>query len=49
MVIVGQAADFAPALDRFGPVTVISPEGEIKAQFPDTRDGPKGAPRGPIQ
>ncbi len=49
VVIVGQAADFAPALDRFGPVTVISPEGEIKAQFPDKRDGPKGAPRGPIQ
>lgn len=49
VVIVGQAADFAQALDRFGPVTVISPGGKIKAQFEDKRTGPTGAPRGPIQ
>jgi hypothetical protein len=49
VVIVGQAADFAPSLDQFGPVTVVSPDGEIKARFPDKRTGPTGAQRGPIQ
>jgi zinc protease len=49
VVIVGQAADFAPALAKYGPVTVVSPDGEIKAQFPDERTGPTGAQRGPIQ
>lgn len=49
VVIVGQAADFAPSLDRFGPVTVISPDGEVKARFEDKRAGPTGATRGPIQ
>ncbi len=49
VVIVGQAADFAPSLNRFGPVTVISPDGEVKARFEDKRTGPTGATRGPIQ
>jgi zinc protease len=49
VVIVGQAADFAPSLSEFGPVTVVSPDGEVKAQFPDKRTGPTGAQRGPIQ
>jgi hypothetical protein len=48
-VVVGQAADFAPDLAQFGPVTVVSPDGEIKAQFDDERTPPAGAPRGPIQ
>jgi predicted Zn-dependent peptidase len=48
VVIVGQAADFAQSLDRFGPVTVISPDGEIKAQFEDQRPADTGASRGPI-
>ena len=51
MVIVGQAADFAQSLQQFGPVTVVSPDGDLKAKFEDKR--PKssgaGAPRGPIQ
>ena len=33
VVIVGQAADFAESLREFGPVTVVSPEGEVKAKF----------------
>jgi zinc protease len=49
VVVVGQAADFAPDLAQFGPVTVVSPDGEIKAQFDDERTPPAGAPRGPIQ
>ena len=49
VVIVGQAADFAPSLGQFGPVTVVSPDGEVKARFEDERTGPKGAPRGPVQ
>jgi len=48
LVVVGQAADFAPALAKFGPVTVVSPDGEIKAEFPDQRSGPTGAQRGPM-
>ncbi len=48
VVIVGQAADFAQSLDRFGPVTVISPDGEIKAEFEDQRPDTSGASRGPI-
>jgi len=34
VVVVGQAADFAQSLREFGPVTVVSPDGEIKAKFP---------------
>ena len=49
VVIVGQAADFAPSLAKFGPVTVVSPDGEVKAQFEDQRTGTSGASRGPIQ
>jgi zinc protease len=49
VVIVGQAADFAPSLAKFGPVTVVSPDGEVKARFEDERTGPAGAPRRPIQ
>jgi predicted Zn-dependent peptidase len=50
VVIVGQAADFAQSLQQFGPVTVVSPDGEIKAKFEDKRPdaGATGAPRGPI-
>ena len=50
VVIVGQAADFAQSLQRFGPVTVVSPDGEVKAKFKDKRPKPaaSGAPRGPI-
>jgi predicted Zn-dependent peptidase len=50
VVVVGQAADFAQSLQQFGPVTVISPDGEIKAKFEDKRPKPSssGAPRGPI-
>jgi hypothetical protein len=48
-VVVGQAADFAQSLAEFGPVTVVSPDGEVKAQFKDERTGGTGAPRGPIQ
>ncbi len=48
VVIVGQAADFAASLDQFGPVTVISPDGEVKARFEDKRTGDTGATRGPI-
>ncbi len=50
VVIVGQAADFAESLQRFGPVVVISPDGELKAKFEDERPKPStsGAPRGPI-
>ncbi len=33
IVIVGQAADFAESLQEYGRVTVVSPDGEIKAQF----------------
>lgn len=51
VVIVGQAADFAQSLQRFGPVTVVSPDGEVKAKFEDERPkaGTSGAQRGPIQ
>jgi len=51
VVIVGQAADFARSLEQFGPVTVVSPDGEVKARFEDKRPnaGAAGAPRGPIQ
>jgi len=50
VVIVGQAADFAQSLQQFGPVTVVSPGGEVKARFEDKRPnaGATGAPRGPI-
>jgi predicted Zn-dependent peptidase len=50
VVIVGQAADFAQSLQQFGPVTVVSPDGEIKAKFDDKRPnaGATGAQRGPI-
>jgi predicted Zn-dependent peptidase len=50
VVIVGQAADFAQSLQQFGPVTVVSPDGEVKAKFEDKRPnaGATGAPRGPI-
>jgi predicted Zn-dependent peptidase len=50
VVIVGQAADFAQSLQQFGPVTVVSPDGEVKAKFEDKRpkSGATGAPRGPI-
>ena len=37
VVIVGQAADFAQTLQVFGPVTVVSPDGEVKARFEDER------------
>ena len=37
VVIVGQAADFAESLQQFGPVTVVSPDGEVKAKFEDKR------------
>ena len=33
VVVVGQAADFAESLKRFGPVRVIAPDGEVKARF----------------
>lgn len=36
VVVVGQAADFAESLREYGPVTVVSPEGEVKARFPAT-------------
>jgi hypothetical protein len=51
VVIVGQAADFAQSLQEFGPVTVVSPDGELKAKFEDKRPkaGSSGAQRGPIQ
>jgi len=50
VVIVGQAADFAKSLQQFGPVTVVSPDGEVKARFEDQRPnaGATGARRGPI-
>ncbi len=37
VVVVGQAADFARSLTPFGPVTVVSPDGEVKARFEDAR------------
>jgi zinc protease len=49
VVIVGQAADFAQSLAQFGPVTVVSPDGEVKARFKDERNPATGARRGPIQ
>ncbi|MFW2386969.1 MAG: M16 family metallopeptidase [Polyangiales bacterium] len=51
VVIVGQAADFAQSLQQFGPVTVVSPDGEVKARFEDKRPnlGASGAQRGPIR
>ncbi|MBT8470802.1 MAG: hypothetical protein KJN97_18800, partial [Deltaproteobacteria bacterium] len=51
VVIVGQAADFAQSLQQFGPVTVISPDGELKAKFEDERpkSSGSGARRGAIQ
>jgi predicted Zn-dependent peptidase len=50
VVIVGQAADFAQSLQQFGPVTVVSPDGEVKARFDDKRPnvGAPGAKRGPM-
>ncbi|MGB8329223.1 MAG: pitrilysin family protein [Polyangiales bacterium] len=50
VVVVGQAADFARSLQEFGPVTVLSPDGEVKARFEDKRPKPSaaGAQRGPI-
>lgn len=36
IVVVGQAADFAESLRAYGPVTVVSPEGEVKARFEAT-------------
>jgi predicted Zn-dependent peptidase len=50
VVVVGQAADFARSLEQFGPVTVVSPDGEIKAKFEDKRPkaGATGALLGPI-
>ena len=54
VVVVGQAADFAESLRQFGPVTVVSPEGEVKAKFsPQPRStgakpSPKGASTPPI-
>lgn len=50
VVIVGQAADFARSLQEFGPVTVVSPDGELKAKFDDKRPnaGATGAQRFPI-
>ncbi len=48
VVIVGQAADFAQSLDQFGPVTVVAPDGEIKARFDDARSRGTGAAPGPI-
>jgi predicted Zn-dependent peptidase len=50
VVIVGQAADFARSLQEFGPVTVVSPDGEVKAKFDDKRPnaGATGAQRFPI-
>ena len=49
VVIVGQAADFAESLGQFGPVTVVSPDGEVKARFDDRRAGTVGARRGTVQ
>jgi predicted Zn-dependent peptidase len=49
VVIVGQAADFAPSLGQFGPVTVVSPDGEVKARFKDERTTGTGAARRPVQ
>jgi predicted Zn-dependent peptidase len=50
VVIVGQAADFARSLQEFGPVTVVSPDGELKAKFEDKRPnaGATGAHRDAI-
>ena len=48
VVIVGQAADFAQWLQQFGPVTVVSPDGEVKAEFADERPATQGARRGSI-
>ena len=41
---------FAQSLQQFGPVTVVSPDGEVKAEFDDKRPnvGATGAKRGPI-
>lgn len=44
VVIVGQAADFAESLRVFGPVTVISPEGEVKAKFSEQPPRGSGQP-----
>jgi zinc protease len=49
VVVVGQAADFARSLAEFGPVTVVSPDGEVKARFKDERTGGTGAPGDLIQ
>ncbi|MCZ6807261.1 MAG: pitrilysin family protein [Deltaproteobacteria bacterium] len=54
VVIVGQAADFAESLRQFGPVTVVSADGEVKAKFSaqprrtGAEPSPKGAPTAPI-
>ena len=34
VVVVGQAADFAQDLRKFGPVKVVAQDGEVKAKFP---------------
>jgi predicted Zn-dependent peptidase len=49
VVVVGQAADFAASLAQFGPVTVLSPDGEVKARFEDERPPVTGAPRAPVR
>jgi len=46
VVVVGQAADFAQSLQRFGPVTVVSPDGEVKAEFENARSD-EAVPRAP--
>ncbi len=45
VVIVGQAADFAQSLTKFGPVTVVSPEGEVKAEFTAKQRPESAVPR----
>ncbi len=55
VVVVGQAADFAESLRTLGNVTVVSPEGEVKAQFSakaaslPAKPGPSGASPPAIQ
>ena len=55
VVVVGQAADFADSLRQYGPVTVVSPDGEVKAKFSakpssEAAQSPtSGAPEAPIR
>lgn len=49
VVIVGQAADFAPSLSQLGPVTVVSPDGEVKARFEEDRPAHSDAPGSSVQ